>query len=47
MIDIEALRREATTGARDDIVAVDRGWLRLVLDQLTGQSPGASKASAA
>ena len=34
-IDIDALRREAAAGARDDRVVVDRGWLQLVLEALT------------
>lgn len=35
MVDIDALRREALSGARDDRVVVDRGWLREVLALLT------------
>lgn len=34
-IDLDALRREALGGARDDRVVVDRGWLREVLEVLT------------
>jgi hypothetical protein len=39
-IDLDALRRQATAGARDERVVVDRGWLQLVFEQLTGQSNG-------
>jgi hypothetical protein len=35
-IDLNALRREAMAGERDDRVVVDRGWLREVLEALTG-----------
>lgn len=34
LIDIEALRREARAGGKDDRVVVERGWLRDVLAML-------------
>lgn len=45
-IDLDALRREATKGARDERVVVDRGWLGLVFEALTNQSSATGGSSA-